>query len=107
MDGFATLDGETLAIGLNVENAGVGPTRVERMTLTGRVLTAGAAVRPFELRYPADETDDAIEVLDSLLAGWSAEVCYCSTLGQCWLSGNEGGSPFEVGSCDDQPGGAF
>jgi hypothetical protein len=118
-----------------VENAGVGPALVERVTirhegavvddlddllarmppdadlsrmsLTGRVLAAGASVRPFELRYPAEETDDALEVLNKLLADWSAQVCYCSTLGQCWVAGDERGSPSMVESCASQPGGDF
>ncbi len=135
VDGFASLEDGTLAIGLNVQNAGVGPALVERVTirhdddpvedldalrtlmppdadlsrttLTGRVLAAGASVRPFELRYPAEETDDAIEVLNRLLSRWSAEVCYCSTLGQCWVAGDEPGSPTMVNGCGDQAGGDF
>lgn len=135
VDGFASLEEQTLSLGLNVENAGVGPALVEqvtirhdgqlvedieqllalmppdpdvsRMSMTGRVLAAGASVRPFELRYPAEETDDALEALNELLAGWSAQVCYCSTLGQCWVAGDERGSPSVIESCADQPGGNF
>ncbi|NBD94869.1 MAG: hypothetical protein GVY11_00110 [Gammaproteobacteria bacterium] len=135
VDGFASLEDETLTIGMNVQNAGVGPALVRRVaishdgtavedlealqalmppdpdvsraTLTGRVLAAGASVRPFELRYPAEASDDAIEVLNSLLSKWSAEVCYCSTLNQCWIADDEPGSPKLVDSCGDQPGGAF
>ncbi|NBB93132.1 MAG: hypothetical protein GVY32_08195 [Gammaproteobacteria bacterium] len=135
VDGFASLEDEVLAIGLNVENAGVGPALIQRvtirhegtlvndldellalmppdadvsrMTLTGRVLAAGASARAFELRYPAQETDDALDVLGGLLAGWSTEVCYCSTLDQCWVAGSDRSSPSMVERCDDQPAGSF
>ncbi|RFF30704.1 hypothetical protein [Wenzhouxiangella sediminis] len=135
VDGFASLENGTLAIGLSVQNAGVGPALVERVTirhddspvedldalralmppgadlsrtsLTGRVVAAGASVRPFELRYPAEESDDAIDVLNRLLSRWSAEVCYCSTLGQCWVASDDPGAPTMVDSCEGQPGGDF
>ena len=123
-----------LAIGLNIENAGVGPALIERITVrhgqsivadiedlrsridesadisfdtaTGRILASGNAFRPFVFR-----TNDPAGLLgvegpvDPLMAsraiaGWTAEVCYCSSLGDCWLSDTTTNPPAEIDSCD-------
>lgn len=125
-----------MLIGLAVQNAGVGPALVERVTirhdgepvpdldtlhslmspdvghisfqtLQGRILAAGATVMPFELRVPGSADADVTETLARLQEDWTAEVCYCSTLEQCWVADVSSAPPREVARCDDQPSGAF
>lgn len=125
-----------LALGLRVENAGVGPALIERITVrqdgvvitdiddlrsrinesaelsfdtaTGRVLASGAEFQPFAFR-----TDDPAALLgvegpvDTLRAsrafsGWTAELCYCSTLGDCWTADMTTNPPAETDSCDTE-----
>ncbi len=125
---------EGLSIGLRVENAGVGPALIERITVrqgddliadiddlraridesaemsfdtaTGRVLASGSQFRPFVFR--ADDPaallgiEGPVDTLRAsrLLSGWTAELCYCSTLGDCWTSDMTTNPPAETDSCD-------
>jgi hypothetical protein len=119
-------------VGVRVQNAGVGPALVERFTvrhngelvedfaalearmpessdrsrhdLAGRLMAAGDSMVPFSFRFPPDISGDAIAVLEQLSEAWSLEVCYCSTLGQCWEAEVDGAAPVEVRACDLEPG---
>lgn len=127
VDGFATREGGGMTLGLRVQNAGVGPARIERITirhggelvpdlaamlrrmpedgdlslqtLEGRIVAAGDAVRPLELRYDESLAGDAVEVMAGLSARWTVEVCYCSVLDQCWVSGQNRASLIPVADC--------
>jgi hypothetical protein len=127
IDGFAsrTLDG--MSLGLRIQNAGVGPARVERITIRnrgelvpdlesmleqmpadgdlslltveGRIVAAGDVVQPFTLLYREALALDAVDVMGALSAQWSVEVCYCSVLDQCWTSGQDRVAPAQVADC--------
>jgi len=127
VDGFASRAEGGLSLGLRVQNAGVGPARVERIaiehrgemvpdldamlalmpadgdlslqTLEGRIIAAGDVVQPFSLYYEDALAQDAVDVMGRLSAQWSVEVCYCSVLDQCWVSGQDRAAPAEVGDC--------
>jgi hypothetical protein len=135
VDGFVSREEDLMLIGLAVQNAGVGPALVERVTirhqgepvpdletlrslmspgadlsfqtLGGRIVAAGATVMPFELRVPGSGDADVGETMARLQREWTAEVCYCSTLDQCWVADVSSEPPREVPGCDDQPSGAF
>lgn len=135
VDGKVSREDGLLAIGLAVQNAGVGPALIERVTirhagepvpdletlrtlmnpdadlsfqtLTGRVLAAGATVMPFELRSPDSGGADVVATMARLEREWAAEVCYCSTLKQCWVADVSGEPPRQVQRCNDQPAGNF
>jgi hypothetical protein len=127
VDGFASRAGDGLSLGLRVQNAGVGPARVERITirhrdelvpdldsmlalmpedgdlslqtLEGRIIAAGDTVQPFTLHYAEDLAGDAVAVMAGLSARWAVEVCYCSVLDQCWASGQNRAAPVPVRDC--------
>lgn len=127
VDGFASRAEGGLSLGLRVQNAGVGPARVERIsiehrgdrvpdleamlalmpadgdlslqTLEGRIIAAGDIVQPFTLHYGDAFAQDAVAVMGRLSAEWSVEVCYCSVLDQCWVSGQDRAAPVEVDNC--------
>lgn len=127
VDGVVDSSKQQLTIGLRVQNAGVGPALIERInvyhqgtlikdiealaehmppganrsqhTLTGRIIAAGASTSPFTFRYQQDEAVDAIDVLNSLANDWSVEICYCSSLKQCWISDFSTTPPREIEHC--------
>jgi hypothetical protein len=127
VDGFASRVGGGMSIGLRVQNAGVGPARVERVairshdepvadlesmlalmppdgdlsvqTVEGRIIAAGDVVQPFTLHYDEALAEDAVAMMGALSAQWSVEVCYCSVLDQCWISGQDRAAPAEVADC--------
>lgn len=127
VDGFASRIDAGMSLGLRVQNAGVGPARVERITiryrdelvpdlasmlslmpedgdlslqtLEGRIIAAGDRVEPFALVYEQGLSGDAVEVMAELSAGWTVEVCYCSVLEQCWVSGQNRASLTPVADC--------
>jgi hypothetical protein len=135
VDGFVTRDESRMLIGVRVQNAGVGPALVERVSvlrngevvpdihalreqlapdgdlsqqvLRGRVIAAGDTVEPFSLAFQAAGEADAVDIMQSLASEWSFRVCYCSTLGQCWVTADDNASPDAVASCSDQPSGDF
>ncbi|WP_375283073.1 hypothetical protein [Marinicauda pacifica] len=138
VDGFYDTARGNLDIGLRIQNAGVGPALIERITVrhrgeivpdladlrsridgeadfsfetgAGRILAAGDEVVPFVFHFsrPEDFSPDG-EVLDTatgtgmLSDAWSVEVCYCSSLDQCWTSDTSTAPPTEVTACDAVP----
>jgi len=127
VDGFASRVEDGLSLGLSIQNAGVGPARVERIAiehrgeqvpdlasmlalmppdgdlslqiLDGRIIASGGTVQPFSLHYEQALAEDAVDVMGRLSAEWSVEVCYCSVLDQCWVSGQDRAAPSEVAHC--------
>jgi hypothetical protein len=128
MDGFVSREGEALTLGLRVSNAGVGPALVKGMTVrydgetlhsmddisralpegasqrgyhtvNGRILAAGASIEPFTFALPASETLDAVTLSTALSEHWTAEICYCSSLDDCWTSSTESSTPQAVEHC--------
>lgn len=127
VDGFASRSEDGLAIGLRIQNAGVGPARVERVTMryeevlvpdleamlalmpedgdlslqsvAGRIIAAGDTVQPFTLRYDDSRARDSVDVIAELSARWNVEVCYCSVLEQCWVSGQNRAALTPVADC--------
>ena len=130
LHGFVNSSDENLAVGLRIQNAGVGPALVEQVRvyhrgelirdvqhlgeyfpstaersfekLSGRIIAAGAEVKPFEFRYQVAADQDAVVVLNGLVSDWSGDVCYCSSLKQCWVRSLSTEPPREVAACDAQ-----
>ena len=129
VDGFVDKNDESLRMGIRVQNAGVGPALVQQIsvlfrdellsdinaltqkmppqaersyeTITGRVIAAGDEVTPFTFRYQPDKDNDndAIDELYRIANDWVVEICYCSTLKQCWVSDLNASAPREVKQC--------
>ena len=137
VEGYVDRPEGLLTIGLRLQNAGVGPARLERITIrengeliedfdalvdrmppgaqrsvqtvSGRILAAGDSAHPFELRYDDERLADvdAVDLLADLDERWSIEVCYCSVLDQCWVGGDGEVGQHEVDSCDGAPASSF
>ncbi len=149
VDGFTDTSRGGLDVGMTVENAGVGPALIERITLrrqgelvadldaikamvadglegveanelnvsfqsaTGRILAAGARIRPFEFHFdsagdfPLRDEFTLTAGSGRLTTAWSVEVCYCSSLGDCWVTGTEINSPTQAARCDLEPASAL
>ncbi len=141
VQGFVDTAGGDLAIGLSVENAGIGPALIERITLydgddlvvdledlrarvdeaadlsfdtvTGRVMGAGTRFRPFIFRFDDPEallgTDGPVTpvMASALIGSWRAEICYCSSLGDCWTADISTNPPADVDQCDAEPASAL
>jgi hypothetical protein len=138
VQGFVDTEGGGLALGLNIENAGVGPALIERITVrhrgalvedlddlaarisedadlsfetvTGRILAAGNSVQPFVFRFesmesllPDGEPMSTRAAAGLITSAWMAELCYCSSLGQCWVSDTTTNPPAEASACDLEP----
>jgi len=131
VDGFVSADQSILNVGVRIQNAGVGPALIEsilvlhagrlvedfemleslmpetvdrsRQTVTGRIIAAGAIIEPFSFRWATGADADAVELMEELTRQWSIEVCYCSTLGDCWTANADREAPSEVNSCDLVP----
>jgi len=138
VQGFVDTEGGGLEMGLNVENAGVGPALVERIsvfqnnelvtdlddlearmqadvdlsfeTASGRIIAAGDSMQPFSVRFedPSQLMADGEEVTPRAAAAiitraWRAEVCYCSSLGDCWVSDTTTNPPAAIDQCDADP----
>ena len=131
VDGFASTDHEVFTVGVRIQNAGVGPALIERIsvlhdgtlvedfetlerlmpktmdrsrqTVAGRIIAAGAIVEPFSFRWADESASDAVDMMEDLTRQWSIEVCYCSTLGDCWTTNADREAPSEVNSCDAVP----
>ncbi|MEE4295113.1 MAG: hypothetical protein V2J20_00670 [Wenzhouxiangella sp.] len=128
VEGYVSNDGQALGIGVRVQNAGVGPARIERFTMRylgetvpdinglierlppgsdqtgvqlvkGRIVAPGDSMNPFEFSYSGLTGLDAVEMMGALADQWSIEICYCSVLDQCWVSGSDGVPPQEVADC--------
>lgn len=91
-EGYVDRRSDMLAIGLKLNNAGVGPARIERITVrnedevvtgiddlvermpagaeravqftTGRIMASGETLLPFELRYPVDSELSSVDAVD-------------------------------------------
>jgi hypothetical protein len=91
-EGYVDRQSGQLLIGLKLQNAGVGPARIERLTVrhegdvvsdmndlitrmppgaersvqysTGRIMAAGEVLNPFELRYPANSEVSGLDAVD-------------------------------------------
>jgi hypothetical protein len=127
LDGFVNREGDALVIGLRVSNAGVGPALVQGMTVrydgrtlqgmedisgalpdganqrgfytvSGRILAAGDSVEAFTFELPAGE-QDAVTLMNTMAEHWTAEVCYCSSLNDCWSSNIDSSIPKAVEHC--------
>jgi len=142
VDGFQDTSRGGLDIGLSLENAGVGPALIERIsvyregelvadlealrailgadvdvsfeTTTGRILAAGSEVRPFVFHFEDPEAlaGSGEDVISSAATGrittaYEVEVCYCSTLGDCWVSDTRPDAPIEIERCDFDPASTF
>jgi hypothetical protein len=142
VQGFVDTEGGGLALGLNIENAGVGPALIERITVrhrgevvedlddlearvtqgfdlsfetvTGRILAAGDSVQPFVFRFesveafmPDGEPISTRQAAGLITSAWTAEVCYCSSLGQCWTADTTTNPPAEAAHCDLEPASAL
>lgn len=133
LDGFVSRDESTISAGLNLSNAGVGPALIRRISVfhegellsgfdevasrmpadadpsrqsvTGRILGAGDRIEAFSFRYPlGDDPADAVELERAMSQSWRVEVCYCSSLGQCWIARADGSIPLEAEACEQTPG---
>jgi len=127
VDGFVSTSDELMSMGLNVQNAGVGPALIRTVqlrhrgvlvadldvltglfpegadrsanTLSGRILAAGDTVRPFEFRFVVDDNPDAVAVMAQMANDWTVDVCYCSALDECWISNQTTSAPIPAQSC--------
>jgi hypothetical protein len=79
-------------------------------TATGRILAAGAVLEPFVFRFaPGSAPQSLAADLDPRVASgaltdsWEVEVCYCSSLGQCWIADTRPPPPVETRRCDARP----
>ena len=114
MDGFSTQRDDAIVQGLNIQNAGVGPARIDSIAIfyrgalvadlealselfpghtgrsatsvTGRIIGAGDTVEVFAFQAPRSEGDDAVEMMYDLASNYRINVCYCSVLDECWLA---------------------
>jgi hypothetical protein len=131
LDGFVSREGSMISIGLNIANAGVGPALIRRIsvfhegelvrdfdelaatmpadadasrqTVAGRILGAGDKIEAFSFRYPlGPDSADAVELERAMSDAWELEVCYCSSLGQCWISRADGSTPMDAETCDQR-----
>jgi hypothetical protein len=118
LDGFSTQRDADIVQGLNIQNAGVGPARIDSITIlyqgalvadleavsegfpgytgrsatsvTGRIIGAGDTVEVFSFVNPRTRADDAVEMMYDLASNYRVEVCYCSVLDECWIARTTG-----------------
>lgn len=114
VDGFSTQREGAILQGLNIQNAGVGPARIDSITVyyqdtivpdldalselfpghtgrsatsvTGRIIAAGDTVEVFAFQAPLEDGDDAVAMMYDLASNYRIDVCYCSVLDECWLA---------------------
>ncbi|MDX1626285.1 MAG: hypothetical protein R3323_07210 [Wenzhouxiangellaceae bacterium] len=124
---FQTEEG-VLTLGVRVQNAGVGPALVRRVTvfdgedfietpeqlaqrlpayetytyagILGRVIAAGDTWTAFQIGYGPDSGIEPEQLIEQVGAAWRIEVCYCSTLGDCWVTDEGSTSPRAIESCE-------
>lgn len=135
VDRIFSINEGSLVMGLRVQNAGVGPALVRRVTvrhdgehidspeklaarlppydslthqgIRGRIIAAGDTLRAFEISYRDTEGFDGSELVAEVSETWQIDVCYCSTLGECWVSDEASSVPRPVKACDDKPASEF
>lgn len=114
IDGFVSTEEEKIAMGLRIENSGVGPAIIEAVSLstngekvdslepyrgslpTGYTISwsglVGRAVAPsrnfdvLRLEWARDKISP--EQLDAAASSWGEldiEICYCSVFNKCWI----------------------
>jgi hypothetical protein len=94
---------------------GPGAHRMSQTTIHGRVLAAGETV---EVLIPHDDENHPLAfekggplftALDNERRRIAVDICYCSTLGECWTlhSGSDGSSTTETRTCPDSSATAF
>lgn len=121
VDGFQTATPNSYAIGLRVQNTGVGPAMIQSVTLTqdgearatpeaflaslpggrdiswtqltGRAMAAGETATPISIAWPRDAiTTDQLYDAVSAWDGWDLQICYCSVFDRCWITSPVGGA---------------
>lgn len=118
-----------LVIALQVQNAGVGPAMTRGITvryrgeviassqefaarlpeydsmayqgIRGRVIAAGDTLSALEIGYNKTDDIDVQGLLAEVDNAWTIEVCYCSTLGECWVSDEASSAPRSTAECTD------
>lgn len=131
LDGFSTQRNDDIFLGLNIQNAGVGPARLDSIAIfyqgalvsdlealselfaghtgrsatsvTGRIIGAGDTVEVFAFQFPRAEDDDAVEIMYALASNYSVDVCYCSVLDECWIAHTSGSANPKPESVDACP----
>ena len=114
VDGFSTQRDDDIVQGLNIQNAGVGPARIDSIavfyqgalvtdlealsdlfpghtgrsatSVSGRIIGAGDTVEVFSFQLLRADGDDAVEMMYDLASNYRIDVCYCSVLDECWLA---------------------
>lgn len=131
LDGFSTQRDADIVQGLNIQNAGVGPARIDSISVyyqdslvpdlealsdlfpghtgrsatsvTGRIIGAGDTVEVFAFQAPRAEGDDAVAMMYDLASNYSVDVCYCSVLDECWIAHTSGSANPKPESVDACP----
>ena len=131
VDGFSTQRDDAIVQGLNIQNAGVGPARIDSIAIfyrgalvadlealselfpghtgrsatsvTGRIIGAGDTVEVFAFQAPRSEGDDAVEMMYDLASNYTVDVCYCSVLDECWMAHTSGSANPKPESVDACP----
>jgi len=125
VDGFVSSVNETVVVGLNITNSGVGPALIESTRLlmdgreangfiefaqnsapegydlrwaaiTGRALPPGETVTPVEFIWPQNVfSEDLMRQITLDAQNVNLEICYCSVFGKCWYTREIGRSRAE------------
>ena len=130
VDGFVSRRDESVAIGIRLENSGVGPALIESLSasangqpitslepyrgtlpegyqiswtgIVGGAVAPGKQVDPLRLDWRPDEITDA--ELTAVTLAWSEvdlEVCYCSVFQKCWLTSMNQSRALPTKSCPE------
>ncbi len=129
LDRYEKSNGATIDVGFKVVNAGVGPAfimsatvtqdgqkvagyeelsalvpsgmRLDYESMSGRVLAPGAGDDALHMTWPADMMAASPQAIYTSTDGLAMEMCYCSTLGRCWVSkSSQRVHPKSVAKCD-------
>lgn len=129
--GFISADPEGTRIGARVSNVGVGPALIERITvkvegdfiedlpelittapeganhsfelLRGRIMASGEAIDSFSFEYVGKSYDELWPTYQYYGEHMELEVCYCSSMKECWVRDLHSNPPQPVKSCATQP----
>ena len=129
--GFVSTNEETIQIGVNLANSGVGPALIEAVIpiVNGEEIDsleqyrsslppnydiswagiAGRAMAPGDeldaIRISWDRGDITTDQLNMTVAKWSEidlQFCYCSVFDQCWLTTDDNSRAQPVEACREQ-----
>ncbi|WP_306015039.1 hypothetical protein [Oceanicaulis sp. MMSF_3324] len=131
VDGFSTQRDDDIVQGLNIQNAGVGPARIDSIavfyqgalvtdlealsdlfpghtgrsatSVSGRIIGAGDTVEVFSFQLLRADGDDAVEMMYDLASNYTVDVCYCSVLDECWIAHTSGAATPKPESVDACP----